>query len=157
VSRRFGWGISDIRKREGEKRKSKIENRKEGQDAVIVPRSLHCATAKGAVAPVGMTALREEGPKTQVKKPLPGAPARKRNSKIEKRKLGRGTRRGDLALIPPLRNGKRRRCSGRDDRIERGATQDPGKKTVTWGTRAVATVGMTALREEQSEPQVEKR
>ncbi len=29
----------------------------------------------------------------------------------------------DCAAIPPLRNGKRRRCSGRDDRVKNGSTR----------------------------------
>jgi hypothetical protein len=40
---------------------------------------------------------------------------KRRKSKSEIRKTGRVPRRDDIATIPPLRNGKRRRCSGRDD------------------------------------------
>src|SRR5271157_4837184 len=46
-----------------------------------------------------------------------------RNSKSEIRKAKREARRGDCGAIPPLRNGKRRRCSGRDDGIKKGPTR----------------------------------
>ncbi len=41
-----------------------------------------------------------------------------RNTKFEKRIR---TKQGDGAAIPPLRNGKRRRCSGRDDKFDEAA------------------------------------
>jgi hypothetical protein len=47
----------------------------------------------------------------------------KRNAKNENRKAKREAKRGDCAAIPPLRNGKRHRCSGRDDRIKKGRTR----------------------------------
>src|SRR5208337_1358643 len=50
----LGQVISDQRSG-GKTRKSKAENREQNQDAMVVLRSLHYATAKGAVAPVGMT------------------------------------------------------------------------------------------------------
>jgi hypothetical protein len=44
---------------------------------------------------------------------------RRRDSKSQKRKERREPRRSDGAAIPPLRNGRRRHCFGRDDREEK--------------------------------------
>jgi hypothetical protein len=46
-----------------------------------------------------------------------------RKAKIEIRKAERKSRGSGGATIPPLRNGKRRRCYGRDDSIEKGPTR----------------------------------
>ena len=46
-----------------------------------------------------------------------------RKAKSEIRKGGGRSRRNGGAMIPPLRNGKRRHRYGRDDNIERGPTR----------------------------------
>jgi len=52
---RSGTGWEKGRGLGSESRRAKFEKRRGRQDAVIVPRSLHSATAEGAVAAVGMT------------------------------------------------------------------------------------------------------